>query len=323
MGDLVTKKPTAKTSLAPSDIASRETLQPSDFVHLHNHSNHSVLDGLTKISELAKKVKEYGMEAAAVTDHGTLSGVLDYYKAAKAEGVKPILGIETYVAARTRFDRDPAHDKQRFHLTVLAMNMTGYQNLMRLSTKANLEGMYYKPRIDHDLLEELNEGLIILSGCASSEIGVALRDDDYAKARDIARWYRDLLGDRYYLELQDHGHPKSHTHWDVQEKINNGLIKLSHELDIPLVVTCDGHYLTHDHQDAHEILLCVGTGAYLSDENRMSLKEFELHLTDPRQIIEHWGDELPEAITNTRKIADRCNVELELGKILIPKYLEL
>lgn len=320
MGDLVTKKPTAKTSLAPSDIASRETLQPSDFVHLHNHSNHSVLDGLTKISELAKKVKEYGMEAAAVTDHGTLSGVLDYYKAAKAEGVKPILGIETYVAARTRFDRDPAHDKQRFHLTVLAMNMTGYQNLMRLSTKANLEGMYYKPRIDHDLLEELNEGLIILSGCAGSEIGVALRDDDYAKARDIAQWYRDLLGDRYYLELQDHGHPKSHTHWDVQEKINNGLIKLSHELDIPLVVTCDGHYLTHDHQDAHEILLCVGTGAYLSDENRMSLKEFELHLTDPRQIIEHWGDELPEAITNTRKISDRCNVELELGKILIPKY---
>lgn len=295
-------------------------LQPSDFVHLHNHTFHSVLDGLTKINDLVDKVKEFGMEAAAVTDHGTMSGILDYYKTAKKAGIKPILGIETYVAARSRFDRDPAKDKQRFHLTVLAMNNTGFHNLMKLSTQANLEGMYYKPRIDHDLLEELNEGLIVMSGCASGEIGVALKEDDYDRARDIAKWYKSILGDRYYLELQDHGHPKSNTHWDVQAKINEGLIKLSKELDIEMVVTCDGHYLTHDHQDAHEILLCVGTGSYLSDEKRMSLKDFELHLTDPRDIIAHWGEEYPEVIRNTKKVADRCNVEIELGRILIPKY---
>lgn len=260
------------------------------------------------------------MEAAAVTDHGTMSGILDYYKTAKKAGIKPIIGIETYVATRSRFDRDPGKDKQRFHLTVLAMNNTGFHNLMKLSTRANLEGMYYKPRIDHDLLEELNEGLIVLSGCASGEIGVALKEDDYDRARDIAKWYKSIFDDRYYLELQDHGHPKSNTHWDVQEKINEGLIKLSKELGIEMVVTCDGHYLTHEYQDAHEILLCVGTGSYLSDEKRMSLKDFELHLTDPRDIIDHWGEEFPEVIRNTKKIADRCDVEIELGRILIPKY---
>ncbi len=306
--------------MGSNSVQGQPALQPSDFVHLHNHTFHSVLDGLTKINDLVDKVKEFGMEAAAVTDHGTMSGILDYYKTAKKAGIKPILGIETYVAARSRFDRDPAKDKQRFHLTVLAMNNTGFHNLMKLSTQANLEGMYYKPRIDHDLLEELNEGLIVMSGCASGEIGVALKEDDYDRARDIAKWYKSILGDRYYLELQDHGHPKSNTHWDVQAKINEGLIKLSKELDIEMVVTCDGHYLTHDHQDAHEILLCVGTGSYLSDEKRMSLKDFELHLTDPRDIIAHWGEEYPEVIRNTKKVADRCNVEIELGRILIPKY---
>ena len=303
-----------------SEQSSSAALKPSDFVHLHNHTFHSVLDGLTKIHDLVDKVKELGMEAAAVTDHGTMSGILDYYKTAKKAGIKPIIGIETYVATRSRFDRDPGKDKQRFHLTVLAMNNTGFHNLMKLSTRANLEGMYYKPRIDHELLEELNEGLIVLSGCASGEIGVALKEDDYDHAREIAKWYKSIFGDRYYLELQDHGHPKSNTHWDVQAKINEGLIKLSKELDIEMVVTCDGHYLTHEYQDAHEILLCVGTGSYLSDEKRMSLKDFELHLTDPRDIIDHWGEDFPEVIRNTKKIADRCDVEIELGRILIPKY---
>ena len=303
-----------------SEQSSSAALKPSDFVHLHNHTFHSVLDGLTKIHDLVDKVKELGMEAAAVTDHGTMSGILDYYKTAKKAGIKPIIGIETYVATRSRFDRDPGKDKQRFHLTVLAMNNTGFHNLMKLSTRANLEGMYYKPRIDHELLEELNEGLIVLSGCASGEIGVALKEDDYDRAREIAKWYKSIFGDRYYLELQDHGHPKSNTHWDVQAKINEGLIKLSKELDIEMVVTCDGHYLTHEYQDAHEILLCVGTGSYLSDEKRMSLKDFELHLTDPCDIIDHWGEEFPEVIRNTKKIADRCDVEIELGRILIPKY---
>lgn len=309
MGDSVKIKRSGGTSLSPSD-----------FVHLHNHTHHSLLDGLTKIPALVAKVKEFGMESAAITDHGTMSGVLEFYKAAVDAEIKPILGIEAYVAARGRADREPGKDKARFHLTILAGSDRGYRNLMQLSTKANLEGMYYKPRIDHELLEEFSEGLFILSGCASGEIGERLQADDYAGAKEIANWYKSVFGDHYYLELQDHGHPDSPSHWPVQSKINDYLLKLSEELGIPAVVTCDGHYLTHEDQEAHEILLCVGTGSYLSDTNRMSLKNVELHLTAPRDIIKRWGREHPELITNTRKIADSCKVNIELGKILIPKY---
>jgi DNA polymerase-3 subunit alpha len=296
------------------------SLKTSQYVHLHNHTHHSLLDGLSKIPKLIEKVKDMGMEAVAITDHGTMSGVLDFYKAAEGSGVKPILGMEAYVAARSRHDRDPQKDKARYHLIILAMNNTGYQNLMRLSTIANLEGMYYKPRIDHELLEEYNEGLIILSGCASGELGENLRTDNYEEAKKIASWYKRVFGDRYYLEMQDHGHLESPTAWDVQVKINGHLEKLSEELDIPMVVTSDGHYLTHEDQDTHEILLCVGTGAYLSDEKRMSLKDFELHVTDPEEIIARWSKTHPEAVANTKVIADRCHVELELGKILIPTF---
>ncbi len=297
-----------------------DALSASHYVHLHSHTHPSVLDGLSKIPALVQTVKDMGMEAVAITDHGTMSGVIDFYKTAKNNGVKPILGMEAYVAARTRFDRDPQKDKGRYHLTILAMNNQGYQNLMRLSSKANLEGMYYKPRIDHDLLQEFNEGLIILSGCASGELGENLRADNYEEAKKIAAWYKSVFGDRYYLELQDHGHPNSHTAWEVQTKINTYLDQIAKELDIPLVITSDGHYISHDDQDAHEILLCVGTGAFLSDEKRMSLKEFELHVTDPREIIERWGSTHAEAIANTRRIADRCEVELSLGGILIPTF---
>ncbi len=295
-------------------------LKVSDYVHLHNHTHHSVLDGLTKIPDLVNKVKEMGMEAVAVTDHGTMTGTVEFYKTAKAAGIKPIIGMEAYVAARTRFDRDPQKDKGRYHLTILAMNQQGYKNLMRLSSQANLEGMYYKPRIDHDLLQELNEGLIILSGCASGELGENLRADNYAEAKKIAAWYKSVFGDRYYLELQDHGHPDSPAPWDVQVKINQYLTKIADELDIPMVVTSDGHYLVHDDQDAHEILLCVGTGAFLSDEKRMSLKDFDLHVTEPQDIISRWGKTNPQAVSNTRLIAERCNVELALGGILIPTF---
>lgn len=293
---------------------------PSDFVHLHNHTHHSLLDGLTKIPSLVDKVKEYGMTATAVTDHGTMSGILEFYKAAVDGEIKPILGIEAYVAARTRFDRDPSKDKARYHLTMLAQTDEGYRNLMKLSSLANLEGMYYKPRMDHDILEQYSEGIVVLSGCASGEIGESLRVDNYEEAKRVAQWYKSVFKDRYYLELQDHGHENAPFTWDVQSKINEGLKRLSKELDIPMVVTCDGHYLTHADQEAHEILLCVGTGSFLSDEKRMSLKEFELHVTDPKDIIERWGVEYPDAIANTKKIADSCNVNIELGKILIPKF---
>lgn len=295
-------------------------LEPSDFVHLHNHTHHSLLDGLTKIPELVSKVKEYGMTATAVTDHGTMSGSIEFYKAAVDNEIKPIIGIEAYVAARSRFDRDPAKDKARFHLTLLAQNDEGYRNLMQLSTLANLEGMYYKPRMDHEILEKYSEGVIALSGCASGEVGEALRVDDYAAAKQIAEWHKSVFKDRYYLELQDHGHPDAPSSWDVQTKINEGLMKLSKELDIPMVVTCDGHYLNHDDQEAHEILLCVGTGSYVSEPSRMSLKNVELHLTDPRDIIARWGTSHPDVITNTKKIADSCRINIELGKILIPKF---
>lgn len=295
-------------------------LQPSDYVHLHNHTHHSVLDGMTKIPDLVSKVKEMGMEAVAITDHGTMSGAVEFYKAAKGVGIKPIIGMEAYVASRSRFDRDPQKDKARYHLIILASNEVGYRNLMRLSSKANLEGMYYKPRIDRDLLEEFNEGLIILSGCAGSEIGENLQTDNYEEAKQIAKWYKSVFGDRYYLELQDHGHPDHSHKWDVQVKLNEYLQRISRELDIPTVVTSDGHYLTHEDQDAHEILLCVGTGAFLSDEKRMSLKDFELHVTDPNEIIERWGKTSPESVRNTKRIADRCNVELSLGGILIPTF---
>lgn len=297
-----------------------EVLNSSDFVHLHNHTHHSLLDGLTKIPDLIKRVKELGMNAVSITDHGTMSGVIEFYKSATESGLKPILGIEAYVAARSRLDKDPQKDKARYHITLLAMNFTGYQNLMKLSTIANLEGMYYKPRIDREILKEYSEGIIVLSGCASSEMGENLRVDNYKEALRIAKWYKSVFGDRYYLELQDHGHYESSSRWDVQSKINDYLEKISDELDIEKVLTCDGHYLSHEDKDSHEILLCVGTGSFLSETSRMSLKDFDLHVTDPKEIIERWGKTHPDIIKNTKIIADRCDIKLDLGKILIPTY---
>ena len=297
-----------------------EELVPSDFVHLHTHTYHSLLDGLTKIDDLVDNVKASGMEAVAITDHGTMSGAIEFFKEATSKGVKPILGIEAYVAARTRFDRDPSYDKPRYHLVLLAKNQIGWQNLCSLTTKAWVEGQYYKPRIDHDIMAEHSEGIICLSGCAGSEISESIRAGDFEKAKELANWYKSVYGEDFYLELQDHGHPECPNHWEVQKEINDGLFRLHEELNIPMVVTCDSHYLTHENQDAHEILLCVGTGSYLNDEKRMSLKEFDLFVTDPRDIIERWGKVDPEIILNTKRIAEKVNFEFEFGKILIPKF---
>lgn len=296
------------------------TLKPSDYVHLHNHTQYSLLDGLTKISPLIDQVKEYGMKSVAMTDHGTLSGVIEFYKTAMEGGVKPVIGIEAYVAPRKHTDKEAAHDKQYFHLIILAMNNEGYKNLMRLSTIANLDGFYYKPRVDHALLEKYNEGLIVLSGCINGEVGDALRQGQYEQAKKIAEWYKSVFGDRYYIEIQDHGHPDHPSKWDEQVEVNKQAMQLAKELSIPPVITGDAHYLHHDDQEAHEILLCVQTGSFLSDEKRMSLKEFELHVADPKEVIARWGKEYPEAITNTKKIAERCGVEIDLGNILIPNF---
>lgn len=295
-------------------------LQTSDYVHLHNHTQFSLLDGLTKIPELVQFAKDQGMQSVAMTDHGTLSGTIEFYKECKDKGIKPIIGIETYVAARRHTDKDPGKDKNRYHLIVLAMNETGYHNLMQLSTTANLDGFYYFPRIDHELLEKHNEGLIVMSACLGGEVGDALKNDDYEKAKEVASWYKSIFGDRYYLEIQDHGHTAAPSHSAEQKRVNDGVFKLAHELDINVVLTCDAHYLRHADQDAHEILLCVGTGAFLADEKRMSLKEYELHVIPPAELIGRWQEEHPEVIANTRKVAERCNVELDLGKILIPKF---
>ncbi|HET9721450.1 MAG TPA: DNA polymerase III subunit alpha [Candidatus Saccharimonadales bacterium] len=295
-------------------------LKASDYVHLHNHTQYSLLDGLTKLPALVERIKKLGMDSVAVTDHGTLSGAIEFYKIATSGGIKPVIGMEAYVAARSHMDKDPAQDRQYYHLTILASNNRGYLNLMRLSSLANLEGFYYRPRIDHELLEKHNEGLIVLSGCIGGEVSDALRQEQYEIAKKTAQWYKKTFGDRYYIELQDHGHPKHPTAWKEQNKVNQQLLKLVEELDIPAVVTCDAHYLLHEDQEAHEILLCVQTGAFLADENRFSLKEFELHVADPKDIIERWGKDHPELILNSKKIAERCNVDIELGKILIPKF---
>lgn len=295
-------------------------LTAKDYVHLHNHTQYSLLDGLTKIPELIDGVKAMGMDSVAITDHGTLSGVIEFYKTAQAGDIKPIIGMETYVAARSHNEKDPVKDKNSFHLILIAMNEKGYRNLMQLSTIANLEGFYYRPRIDHDLLEKYQEGLIVLSGCIGGEVGDALKEGQYESAKKIASWYKSVFGDRYYLEIQDHGHPQHPHAWDAQVAVNKEIIKLGLELDIPCVVTCDAHYLKHSDQEAHEVLLCVQTGSYLSDEKRMSLKEFELHVTDPKEVISRWGTEHPEVITNSSAIANRCKVNIELGRILIPQF---
>lgn len=299
---------------------SSKALQVSDFVPLHNHTHYSVLDGMQKVPEMLDRIQALGMKATAITDHGTLSGTIEFYKEAKAREIKPIIGIETYVAARKLTDKDPVKDKARYHLILLAMNSKGYENLMRLSSVANLEGYYYKARIDHDLLEKYNEGLVCLSACLGGELGEYFMADQDAKAREIAAWYKSVFGDRYYLEIQDSGHPKHPTHSADQLKLNTKLIRLSQELDIPLVLTSDSHYAAPSDKEAQDILLCVQTGAFLTDQDRFSMKDYDLFVEDPAHLIERWGSEFAEAILNTKRIAEKCQVELTFGTFLLPKF---
>lgn len=289
-------------------------------MHLHNHTQYSLLDGLTKLPDLVDKVKNFGMEAVAITDHGTLSGLIEMYKEAKGKGIKPILGIETYVAANKLDGRDVAKDKANFHLILIAKDNTGYKNLMKLSSIANLEGFYYKPRIDHEVLEKYSEGLIVLSGCMGSELGDAISQGLYSEAVKTAKWYKKVFPGRYYLEIQDHGHPKHPTYNKEQEEVNNQLFKIAKELDLPCVVTADAHYLNKGDQTAHEVLLCVQTNSYFDDPNRLSLKSLELYVTSPMEIIKRWGETNPDLISNTSLIASQCDVEIKLGGSLIPNF---
>lgn len=301
-------------------MAKEGGLTPADYVHLHNHTHYSVLDGLQKVPGMLDRVKELGMKAVAITDHGMLSGAIEFYKEAKARDIKPIIGMETYVANRRLTDKDPVQDKGRYHLILLAMNNKGYENLMRLSTIANLEGYYYKARVDHEVLEKYNEGLLVLSACIGGEVGENFRNGRDDKAYEIARWYQKVFGDRYYIEIQDHGHPAHPHKWDEQVAANKKLLKLAADLGIKTVLTCDAHYSQPSDQEAHDILLCVQTGAFLSDQDRFSLKNFDLFVEDPQALISRWGGEHPELITNTAELAERCSVEFDLGGILIPKF---
>jgi DNA polymerase-3 subunit alpha len=286
----------------------------SSFVHLHNHSHYSLLDGLQKVPGMLDRIQEMGMDAVAITDHGTLSGAIEFYKEAKKRDIKPIIGLEAYVAPRGHMDKAGRQDANPYHLILLAYNNVGFHNLMKLVTIAQLDGYYYKPRVDRELLTQYHEGLIALSGCAGGEVATHIMSNNMAEAENVARWYNDTFGPgNYFLELQAHEHQ-----WDTQKTINTAKIELSKKTGIPVVVTADSHYSRHEDREAHEILLCVQTGKELSDPNRMSMS-MDLYLSSPEEIVERFAH-VPEAYENTVKIAERCNIEIDLGGILIPTF---
>lgn len=282
------------------------------FVHLHTHSHFSLLDGLSKIDALVARAKEYGMPAIGLTDHGAMYGVIEFYKAATKAGIKPIIGVETYVANRTRFDKEPGIDNKRFHLTLLAKNETGYRNLVRLTTLAHIEGYYYKPRVDKDLLRQYSEGLIALSGCPAGELGRAiLRKNDLAHAEEVIREYQEIFGkENYFIEVMHHVDVENFAHW------RSSLIALGKKLDIPLVATQDSHYIDQDDARAHKTLIAVSTGSDVNDTGIFS-GNGDYHFISTDEALANFRD-IPEAVENTMKIADMCDLKLELGKWVFP-----
>lgn len=284
----------------------------SKFVHLHNHSHYSLLDGLQKVPQMLDRVAELGMKSVALTDHGTLSGTIEFYQQAKKRDLRPVIGSEIYVAPRRREDKSGKIDANPYHLVLLAYNNTGYQNLMQLVSTAHLEGFYYKPRVDRALLEAHHEGLIALSACASGEVARHILNQDLEQAEATIKWYRDTFGsENYFLEMQDHD-------WSVQADINKGLLELARVTRQSLVVTADSHYTHKTDRDAHEILLCVQTGKTIGDTNRMEM-DMALFVSNPTDIADRFKDH-PDAVTNTGEIAERCNVEIEFGVNRIPTF---
>jgi len=284
------------------------------FVHLHTHSHYSLLDGLQQLPQLVRRAKEFNMPALALTDHGNLYGAIEFYKLCQKEGLKPIIGIEAYIANRTRFDKDPKIDNKRSHLTLLAKNEQGYKNLIKLSSKASLEGYYYKPRMDHDLLREHHENIIALSGCYNSELSKALRANNENEARRIIYLYQDIFGkENYFLEIM---------HDPALEDglfLKNKLISLGKEMGIPIIATQDSHYCEIDDREAHETLLAIQTSANMSDQNRFSMAKGNYSFISTEEAYAKFADN-PEAIANTNVIVDMCNIKLELGKWVFPDY---
>ncbi|MBT9447862.1 MAG: PHP domain-containing protein, partial [Desulfobacterales bacterium] len=286
----------------------------SDFIHLHVHTEFSLLDGAIRLDKLITKAQSYGMPAVSMTDHGTMFGALTFYKKVSKAGMKPIIGCEVYVAPGKRFDRNPRDQSgSPNHLILLARNKKGYQNLCRLVTLAQLEGFYYKPRIDKEILSELSDGLIALSACLQGEIPRLILMNRIEKAKKAALFYQSLFGEgRFYLEVQSNG-------IDEQEKVNAGLLAMSQELSIPLVATNDCHYLEPEHVRAHDILLCIQTGKTVHDEKRLKFQTDQLYFKSPGEMKRDFAD-FPEAIENTVHIAGQCNVELEFGKYHFPRF---
>ncbi|MGI1691447.1 DNA polymerase III subunit alpha [Thermoanaerobacter uzonensis] len=283
------------------------------FVHLHVHSEYSLLDGSCRIKDLIAKTKELNMKAIAITDHGVMYGVIDFYKEAVAQGIKPIIGCEIYVAPRSMQNREYGIDNENYHLVLLAKDMVGYKNLMKIVTVASIEGFYYKPRVDREFLKQHSEGLIALTACLAGEVPSYILRGEYEKAKEAALFYDSVFGrGNFYLELQDHGILE-------QQKVNKELIRLSKETGIPLVATNDVHYLEKKDAKAHEVLLCIQTGKTIDDEDRMSFPTDEFYLKSPQEM-ENLFSCCKEVIENTEKIADMCNVEFEFNKTKLPKY---
>ena len=285
-----------------------------EFAHLHVHTEYSLLDGSNKINEYVARVKELGMNSAAITDHGVMFGCIDFYRAAKAAGIKPILGCEVYVAPGSRFDREVGQAEDRYyHLVLLAENNHGYENLMKIVSKAFVDGFYYKPRVDMELLKEYHEGIIALSACLAGEVAKNITRGMYEEAKSAALRYEEIFGKgNFFLELQDHGIPQ-------QQRVNQQLLRMSQETGIALVATNDVHYTYDTDAEAHDILLCVQTRKLLSDENRMRYEGGQYYVKSPEEMAELFPY-IPEALENTQKIADRCEVEIEFGVTKLPKF---
>jgi len=285
-----------------------------DFVHLHNHTEYSLLDGLCKIKPLVKKAKELGMKAIAITDHGVMYGVIKFYNACLEIGIKPIIGCEVYLAARSRFDKQPRVDADQAHLVLLAKNFKGYQNLMELVTKAHLEGYYYKPRIDLELLKEHHQGLIASSACLQGQVPNLIMHDKYKEAKKKAQEYLDIFGPDFYLEVMHH--PKIKP----QEKTNKGIVKLSRELGIPLIATNDVHYIEEEDAEAQDVLLAIQTQKTVDTPGRLTMLDSpDFHLRTPEEMAKIFS-ELPDALKNTVKIADKCNLKIPIGQKVYPPY---
>ncbi len=287
----------------------------ADFVHLHLHTQYSLLDGACRIEDLVALAEEYKLPALAITDHGNMFGAIEFYKAIQHKGIKPIIGCEVYVAPASRFDKTSSGagaGEAAWHLILLAKDETGYRNLCRLVTAGHFEGFYYKPRVDKELLAKHHQGLIALSACLKGEIPGLLLKGDYAGARQVAVWYKELWGEDFYLEIQENG-------LDEQTRANRELIRLSQELNIPLVATNDCHYLKKQDAYAHEVLLCVQTGKTINDPQRMRFGTQEFYFKSPQEMKALFA-ERPDAIANTLRVAERCNLELKMGQFQLPHY---